>query len=294
VPAGECDRADPGGVHPRAVAAAQQLGPLGGGVEEAGYAALTPGWLDDPDTVQEAEAHPEVFAGKSIGNHSKPMRTGEPGLDTEDEAPGSIRIRLAAWETAALYGAAGPGHAVPGRTAPSTRPGTPPSPPRRPGRSRLDRPHGQDDDRRRDGGVHGPHDGRRVGQEPPPPRQAAAMEPDEQVAGSWPCRCRRSHPSRASPSRRVAGYSEGRRGMVRMTGSSPAQKSSFDSAHRQANTQDAMAARQRGHTTPSTGMARKAWAGYATMPRHARVGRRSSQGGDRGRPCAVLPVGDRA
>lgn len=34
--------------------------------EEAGYAALAPGWPDDPDTVAEARAHPEVFAGKSI------------------------------------------------------------------------------------------------------------------------------------------------------------------------------------------------------------------------------------
>jgi pimeloyl-ACP methyl ester carboxylesterase len=35
--------------------------------EAAGYAALTPGWPDDPDTAAEAKAHPEVFAGKSIG-----------------------------------------------------------------------------------------------------------------------------------------------------------------------------------------------------------------------------------
>jgi pimeloyl-ACP methyl ester carboxylesterase len=34
--------------------------------EEAGYAALTPGWPDDPETVEEAKAHPEVFAGKRI------------------------------------------------------------------------------------------------------------------------------------------------------------------------------------------------------------------------------------
>ena len=34
--------------------------------EEAGYAALAPGWPDDPETVGEARAHPEVFAGKSI------------------------------------------------------------------------------------------------------------------------------------------------------------------------------------------------------------------------------------
>ena len=34
--------------------------------EEAGFTALTPGWPDDPDTVAEANAHPEVFAGKTI------------------------------------------------------------------------------------------------------------------------------------------------------------------------------------------------------------------------------------
>jgi pimeloyl-ACP methyl ester carboxylesterase len=35
--------------------------------EEHGYVALTPGWPDDPETVEEANAHPEAFAGKSIG-----------------------------------------------------------------------------------------------------------------------------------------------------------------------------------------------------------------------------------
>jgi non-heme chloroperoxidase len=35
--------------------------------EEAGYAALTPRWPDDPDTVAHANAHPEVFAGKTVG-----------------------------------------------------------------------------------------------------------------------------------------------------------------------------------------------------------------------------------
>jgi pimeloyl-ACP methyl ester carboxylesterase len=34
--------------------------------EEAGYWALTPGWPDDPETVEEAKAHPEVFAHKTI------------------------------------------------------------------------------------------------------------------------------------------------------------------------------------------------------------------------------------
>ena len=34
---------------------------------DAGYAPLTPGWPDDPDTVQEANANPEVFAHKTVG-----------------------------------------------------------------------------------------------------------------------------------------------------------------------------------------------------------------------------------
>src|SRR5258706_1132949 len=34
--------------------------------EDAGYATIAPGWPDDPETVEEANAHPEVFAGKSI------------------------------------------------------------------------------------------------------------------------------------------------------------------------------------------------------------------------------------
>ncbi len=36
--------------------------------EAAGYSALTPGWPDDPETVQEANADPGVLAGKSIGD----------------------------------------------------------------------------------------------------------------------------------------------------------------------------------------------------------------------------------
>jgi non-heme chloroperoxidase len=35
--------------------------------EQAGYTPLTPGWPDDPDTVEEANAHPEVFAKKTVG-----------------------------------------------------------------------------------------------------------------------------------------------------------------------------------------------------------------------------------
>ena len=49
--------------------------------EEAGFAALTPGWPDDPDTVEEAKAHPEVFAGKSIGQVADHFETIIRGLD---------------------------------------------------------------------------------------------------------------------------------------------------------------------------------------------------------------------
>jgi non-heme chloroperoxidase len=35
--------------------------------ESAGYVAVSPGWPDDPETVEEAKEHPEVFARKSVG-----------------------------------------------------------------------------------------------------------------------------------------------------------------------------------------------------------------------------------
>jgi pimeloyl-ACP methyl ester carboxylesterase len=35
--------------------------------EQAGYAPLTPGWPDDPETVAEANANPDVFAHKTVG-----------------------------------------------------------------------------------------------------------------------------------------------------------------------------------------------------------------------------------
>jgi pimeloyl-ACP methyl ester carboxylesterase len=34
---------------------------------QAGYAPVSPGWPDDPDTVEEAITHPEAFADKTIG-----------------------------------------------------------------------------------------------------------------------------------------------------------------------------------------------------------------------------------
>ena len=35
--------------------------------ENAGFTAVKPGWPDDPETVADAKAHPEVFAGKTVG-----------------------------------------------------------------------------------------------------------------------------------------------------------------------------------------------------------------------------------
>ena len=35
--------------------------------EKEGFAPLTPGWPDDPQTVEEAKEHPEVFAHKTVG-----------------------------------------------------------------------------------------------------------------------------------------------------------------------------------------------------------------------------------
>ena len=35
--------------------------------EQAGYATLTPSWPDDPETVEQARANPDVFAGKTVG-----------------------------------------------------------------------------------------------------------------------------------------------------------------------------------------------------------------------------------
>lgn len=49
--------------------------------EEAGYTALTPGWPDDPETVAEGNAHPEVFAHKSVGQVADHFETVIRGLE---------------------------------------------------------------------------------------------------------------------------------------------------------------------------------------------------------------------
>jgi non-heme chloroperoxidase len=49
--------------------------------EDNGYATLTPGWPDDPETVEEAAEHPEVFAGKSVGQVADHFETVIGGLE---------------------------------------------------------------------------------------------------------------------------------------------------------------------------------------------------------------------
>jgi non-heme chloroperoxidase len=41
--------------------------------EQAGYVAVKPGWPDDPDSVAEARAQPNVFAGKGVGQIAEHM-----------------------------------------------------------------------------------------------------------------------------------------------------------------------------------------------------------------------------
>jgi len=48
--------------------------------EDAGYTALTPGWPDDPDTVTDANANPEVFAHKTVGQVADHFETIVRGL----------------------------------------------------------------------------------------------------------------------------------------------------------------------------------------------------------------------
>src|SRR4051795_10888330 len=49
--------------------------------QEAGLTPLSPGWPDDPETVADANAHPEVFAGKSVGQVADHFEEVIRGLD---------------------------------------------------------------------------------------------------------------------------------------------------------------------------------------------------------------------
>jgi len=56
--------------------------------EESGYVALTPGWPDDPETVEQAKEHPEVFAHKTIGQVADHFERIIRGLDREPAVVG--------------------------------------------------------------------------------------------------------------------------------------------------------------------------------------------------------------
>ena len=89
--------------------------------EEAGYTALTPGWPDDPETVAEANAHPEVFAHKTVGQVADHFETIIRGLDRKPAVIGHSFGGLLAQILAGRGLAAATGRdrsgAVPGRAA---------------------------------------------------------------------------------------------------------------------------------------------------------------------------------
>jgi pimeloyl-ACP methyl ester carboxylesterase len=51
--------------------------------ESLGFVTLAPGWPDDPETVEDARAHPEVFAGKGVGAVTDHYAAVIAGLDRE-------------------------------------------------------------------------------------------------------------------------------------------------------------------------------------------------------------------
>jgi pimeloyl-ACP methyl ester carboxylesterase len=56
--------------------------------EEAGYAAVTPSWPDDPETVEEARANPDVFAKKTLGQIADHTAEVIEGLDKKPAVMG--------------------------------------------------------------------------------------------------------------------------------------------------------------------------------------------------------------
>ncbi len=55
-------------LHPRALAPALELGQLGAGLRGSRLLGRSaPSWPDDPETVEEARANPDVFAKKTLG-----------------------------------------------------------------------------------------------------------------------------------------------------------------------------------------------------------------------------------
>ena len=50
--------------------------------EDLGYSTLAPGWPDDPDTIEQALANPDAFAGKSINDICTHLAEVLKGLNT--------------------------------------------------------------------------------------------------------------------------------------------------------------------------------------------------------------------
>ena len=67
--------------------------------EEAGYTTLAPAWPDDPETVEEANQHPEVFAHKTVGQVADHFEdvigklSGRPAIIVPVGAPARVPIR---------------------------------------------------------------------------------------------------------------------------------------------------------------------------------------------------------
>jgi pimeloyl-ACP methyl ester carboxylesterase len=56
--------------------------------EQAGYTALTPGWPDDPQTVEEANANPDAFAKKTVGQVADHFQEAIEGLERKPAVVG--------------------------------------------------------------------------------------------------------------------------------------------------------------------------------------------------------------
>src|SRR6476646_5491798 len=69
--------------------------------EEAGYVAVSPGWPDDPETVELAKEQPEVFARKSVGEVADHFESVISGLERK---PAVIVLSFDAVPTEILAG----------------------------------------------------------------------------------------------------------------------------------------------------------------------------------------------
>src|SRR4051794_10131158 len=91
--------------------------------EAAGYAAITPSWPDDPETIEDARAHPEVFAGKTLGQIADHVAEVIGALEKKPVVMGHSTGGL----LAQIIADRGPS-AAPGPNHPGPLPGGPPPP----------------------------------------------------------------------------------------------------------------------------------------------------------------------